>query len=195
MNCKKCGKPIENTLFICPDCLEKLNTTNNTITVNKATQNNNSNNLATMIIICLLVFVPIFCLLIGSHNNHSNDTSSRKKNDSLLQFGTLLETNEYTEDGEKIIVIKAKITGSLTNNMTIDQNYFNIEYLIKNHNFNKYDTIVYWAVADMTDGSESKVISFTVDKPLIDKVASGKFPANQMGKYVSDLWILPSLTE
>lgn len=195
MYCKNCGKPIAYNSVVCPVCGAKQNTPDNSTKDNKAKKNNKSSCLFTIIILGLFIFVLVFFMNIGSHNDHSNDTSSSKKNDSLLQYGTLLDKNESTQNGEKIIVIKAKITSSLSNKMTIDQNYYNIEDLIKNHNYDKYDTIEYWAVADMTDGSESKVISFTVDKPLIDKIAAGNFPTNQMGKYVSDLWILPSLTE
>ena len=45
----------------------------------------------------------------------------------------------------------------------------------------------------MTDGSESKVISFTVDSDLIQKIKTSAVVAIQMGDYVSDLYILPSL--
>ena len=77
--------------------------------------------------------------------------------------------------------------------MTIDQNYHNVEDLIKNQGCDKFDEIQYWAVADMTDGSESKVISFTVDSDLIQKIKTSAVVAIQMGDYVSDLYILPSL--
>ena len=45
----------------------------------------------------------------------------------------------------------------------------------------------------MEDGSESKVISFTVDSDLIHKIKNDTVVAIQMGDYVSDLYILPSL--
>lgn len=47
----------------------------------------------------------------------------------------------------------------------------------------------------MTDGSESKVISFTVPKDLIDKIKSGSVLPIELGDYVTDLWILPSLSK
>ena len=45
----------------------------------------------------------------------------------------------------------------------------------------------------MQDGSESKVISFTVSKGLIEKVKAGTVLPTQMGDYVDELWILSSL--
>ena len=93
----------------------------------------------------------------------------------------------------KSLIFKNKITSSYSDKATIDQNYYVIEDLILKQGATDYDEIQYWAVADMQDGSEAKVISFTVPKGLIDQIAGGRFPANTMGDYVTDLWILPSL--
>lgn len=108
-----------------------------------------------------------------------------------LKYGELLDVNE--NDG--VLVVKAKIEPSYKNKATIDQNYFNVDDLIRSQGCDKFDEIQYWAVADMTDGSEQKVISFTVDKALIDQIAGGDFPANTMGDYVTDLWIHQSLEQ
>lgn len=106
-----------------------------------------------------------------------------------LNHGKMLEFNEY--DGG--VVIKVRITSSYNNKATIDQNYYNIEDLIVDQGCSKYDEIQYWAVAKMTDGTESKVISFTVPKSTITKIKNGDIAANQIGDYVDDLYILPSL--
>ena len=112
-----------------------------------------------------------------------------------LEYGELLELNENEIDGAAVVVVKAKIDSQASNKMTIDQNYYTVVDLIQEQGFDKYDEIQYWAVADMADGSESKVISFTLDKDLISTIASGSFPANTLGDYVTDLWILPSLEQ
>ena len=67
--------------------------------------------------------------------------------------------------------------------------------LILNQGCDKYDEIQYWAVADMSDGTESKVVSFTVSKAVIDAVKNQTVVANIMGNYVSDLYIHSSLKE
>lgn len=106
-----------------------------------------------------------------------------------VKYGTLLDANLTGTT----LIIKAKIEPLLTNKQTIDQNYFNVCDIIKNQGGDAFDRISYWAVADMTDGSEGKVISFDVPKDVIDVVATGRFPDNQLGDYVEELWILPSL--
>lgn len=108
-----------------------------------------------------------------------------------INHGEMLEFNEY--DGG--VVIKVKIKQSYSNKTTISQNYFNIDDLIVNQGCSKYDEIQYWAVAQMTDGTDSKVISFTVPKSTITKIKNGDIAANQMGDFVDDLYILPSLLE
>ena len=108
-----------------------------------------------------------------------------------LEYGELLDVNE--NDG--VLVVKAKISPQTSDKLTIDQNYYNVDDLIQSQGCDKFDEIQYWAVADMTDGSERKVISFTVGKALIGQIAGGNFPTNTMGDYVTDLWIHQSLEQ
>lgn len=106
-----------------------------------------------------------------------------------IKHGELLSV--YNPDG-KSIVIKTKIAPSYSNSATINQNYYNIEDLILNQGLGDYDMIDYWAIADMSDGSESKVVSFELNKNAIQKIANGH-PANLIGEIADNLWIHPSL--
>lgn len=115
--------------------------------------------------------------------------NGNKDNTYSIKHGELLSTNI----NEDILVIKAKIEPNLNNKLTISQNGFNVEDIIKNQNGDQFNEIQYWAVADMEDGSESKVINFTLNKSLIDSIKSGNTPANQIINKAQDVWILPSL--
>lgn len=106
-----------------------------------------------------------------------------------LEFGELLDLT--TNDG--VTVIKAKIEPSANNTATIDQNYYNVVHYIQDNDMNGINEIQYWAVADMTNGKEQKAISFTVPKDLIDQIKDGRVVANQLGDYVTDLWMIDSL--
>lgn len=157
----------------------------------------------------IIAFIIVINQIINSENVFVEDqkekTTLSKENKETkeniqLKFGKLEDfketCTEYNEDSsckKYVAIIKAKITSSYSNKSTIDQNYYNIENFITNSNVNKYDEIQYWAVADMNDGSEQKVISFTVNKELIDKINNNKIIANKMGNYVEDLWVIPSL--
>ena len=123
--------------------------------------------------------------------NYDKVVGAQDKSSYKMKFGEFLEANGTGST----IVIKAKIESNLTNKMTIEQNYYNVGDLIKNQGMDAYEEIQYWAVADMQDGSEAKVISFTVPKDVIQGVAAERIFENQLGDYVEDLWILPSLRE
>ncbi len=116
-------------------------------------------------------------------------------NDEVQKTFTLLHGDILDKkDISDTLTIKAKISSSYNNKATVDQNYYNIEDIIKNQGGDKYTEIQYLAVADMTDGSEQKVVSFTVSESVIKKIADNKIVANQMGSYVDDLFIHASLS-
>lgn len=108
-----------------------------------------------------------------------------------IQHGELLSV--IYNDG--VVVVKAKIQPNLTNNLTVEQNYFNVGDLIKNHGFNTCEELQYWAVADMTSGEEVKVISFDLDKDTINNLYNEKIFENQLEDYVDNLFIHISLKE
>lgn len=123
-----------------------------------------------------------------------------------LRFGELLnitetptylfdEKDQFVGTGNDIVVVKAKISPSYNNKATIKQNYLNIEDLIQNQGFDKYNELQYWAVADMTDGSEGKVFSCTVSDSLIKSIKENAISVERYNVMVDDLWILPSLLE
>lgn len=123
----------------------------------------------------------------------AESTSPESEAEHSIKFGELLSWTENNIDGKNVLVVKAKISGSYSNKATIKQNYMNVGDIILNQGGDAFDEIQYWAVADMTDGSESKVISFTLNKSTIEGVKSQRIVDIQLGDYVKELWILPSL--
>lgn len=112
--------------------------------------------------------------------------------DLKLKTSDLLEVNSFGGN----IIIKAKVSQNLLNNKMIrDSCYFEVYEAIQDYNLQNYNTLSYWAVADMTDGSEMKVISFDVTQDVMQKVADGTILENKMVDYVSDLWIAPVLQD
>lgn len=145
------------------------------------------------IIIAVLLCIFVFGCSNDSveYNNTSQQTSQQKSEENTykLKFGKLLD---ITED-EEMLIIKAKIEPSYSNKSTINQNGFNVEDLILNQGADKFKEIQYWAVADMNSGSESKVISFTLDEDLINQIKNKNIVGNQIVDKSLDTWILPSL--
>lgn len=108
-----------------------------------------------------------------------------------LNYNELLDVT--TNGGT--IVIKAKVSPSWNNNLTVKGCGFDVYEAIQDYGLDQYDEIQYWGVADMTDGTEQKVISFTVPKDLIEKIANGSVLENQVVQNASDVWVHQSLAD
>lgn len=126
---------------------------------------------------------------------HSIDINDVKPEITSVPHGELLSVIENEINGRSVLVVKTKIKSGISNRATITQNFFNVENIVVNQYGYTYDEIQYWAVADMADGSESKVVSFTIDKTVIDLLYNRKIPANMLDDYASDVYILPSLLQ
>lgn len=130
----------------------------------------------------------------GSDESESSDPESGETEKSYtLEHGELVSAVVNDFGDGPILVVKAKISSSYNNAATVDQNYYNVEDLVKNQGCADFHEIQYWAVADMSDGSEQKVVSFTVSAELIRQISDGSVPANKLGDYVADLFIHSSL--
>lgn len=158
--------------------------------------------------LCLAI-VMVLGLIACSHSGQAEETTTPTPTETTappettippttepeelsLKHGELLDVTINSIDN--IAVIKAKIQPSYSNRATIVQNYLNVCDLIQNHGFDQYGEVQYWAVADMTDGSEKKVISFTVSSDLIQMIAEDNgFVENNLGDYDIDLWLHNSL--
>lgn len=123
----------------------------------------------------------------------ASDPEKIEINGFSLSTGTILDANPEGGVNGDTLVIKAKINSLLSNQQTINQNYYNVADIIQNQGGTQFNCIDYWAVADATDGSEIKVVAFTVDADTIQAIADGMILPNQMGDYVDDLYIHPSL--
>ena len=108
--------------------------------------------------------------------------------DLQLRFGEVESINQ----NDKTVVIQAVITPNLTNKMTIGENYYNVEQLIKQNGFNTCDKLCYWAM--LKDGDTAiKIIQFDLSKNVIDMIYSEKILGSQIPDYATDLWIAPAL--
>lgn len=145
--------------------------------------------------VCLALLAIVSLVLLGGCSGKPTEQSqpgaSEESAEPALKYGELLELNDNRE-AAGVVVVKAKIAASTTNELTVAQNYYNAVDLIQNQGFGDCE-LQYWAVADMSDGSEDKVISFTVPSDVVAQVSAGEVAATQLPDLVADLYILPSL--
>ena len=125
----------------------------------------------------------------------AEETKATISNSSEYEFpyGEILDTIETELEDKTIIVVKARIQSQMTNKLTISQNYKNACDWLKKNKDKNCDEFQYWAVAEMQDGSEGKVISFTLNSETISALRYGNIVDIQIPDYAEDLWILPSL--
>lgn len=107
-----------------------------------------------------------------------------------LHFGEVGEINQLGNS----VTIQAIIEPNLTNKMTIEQNYTNVEYLVKENGFNTCDSIRYWAIVK-NNSVTIKVIQFDLSKNVIDAIYSEKIFGSQIPDYATDLWINKTLIQ
>ena len=117
------------------------------------------------------------------------------KNGFTVLTGEVIDANPNGGVDGKTLVLKVKIQSLLSNKQTIQQNFHNVADIIKNQGGTSFSCIDYWAVADMSDGQEQKLIAFTVDSDTIQAVASDQIVASELKNHVNNLFIHPSLED
>ena len=91
------------------------------------------------------------------------------------------------------ITITVKTGSNLSKSSIIKQNYFDAHRLVKSIRDYPFSTLTYLAVADMTDGTESKIIQFTVPEETIAGVLDGSILETQLCDNITALYLHPSL--
>lgn len=144
-----------------------------------------TNKITKIIIITLMI-----CITVGCGSSEQEKASHGK----LVSNKT--NCIEYDNDAKCIknaMIVQYEIEENLTNKLTVDQNYYNIEKIVKEENLDSIDEIQYLANGKLSNGYDGKIISFTVPKDLFEKIKNDTIVPNQLDQYVSDLWIVNSL--
>lgn len=143
--------------------------------------------IATPVILFLAIVISV---IVDDSTSVETANANIIENEYSIRYGELLDVI-VTED---IMVLKAKIESNLTNKMTIQQNAHNVEEFILKNDMEGIKELQYWAVADMTNGEESKVISFTLNENMINSVKNKTLFAIDLIDNAKDVWIHPSLS-
>lgn len=106
-----------------------------------------------------------------------------------LHQNDLLDVTSYGGN----ITIKAKIIVKSSNDLTRKSCYFDMYDAIKDYGLDNYLNLSFWAVADMTNGTEQKVISFDIPQDVMKKVADGSIEEGQLINYATDEWLSPAI--
>lgn len=114
---------------------------------------------------------------------------SDQTNDVLkLQHGEVVSINE----SPSVTVIKVKVSQSYSNKATVNQNYYNLEGIVKNSRYGLCDELQYWAVTE-ENGEDVKIFACDLSGSLMDAIRDGSVFGEYIGKYADNLWIHPGL--
>ncbi|MBQ8997172.1 MAG: hypothetical protein IJ086_00600 [Clostridium sp.] len=140
------------------------------------------------------IFVSAFTSAFASVSGDSSETveatnTYKVKDEYCTAYEELLDVI-VTND---ILVLKAKIDSGSTNEMTVKYNTDIVKEFISKNNISGVSEIQYWAVADMTYGKDSKVISFTLNESTINAIKNKASAVKNLIPKAEDVWIHPSL--
>lgn len=182
ITCPDCKKMISPSTPQCPKCGCQITEEYKQKILEKQEKNKRINKKFVIVTVIAFLATIIICDVLGP-----------KPEKSDIKYGKLLSVTD-ARDANGTVSVRVKINSNLTNKMTIDQNYQNAVDLIANRGYNNCE-LRYFAVMDRTDGSEGKIMSFTVPASVVDKISDGKIVAIQLPNYVTDLWIHSQFTE
>lgn len=104
-----------------------------------------------------------------------------------------------TKDGKKdIVVVKFNTDYNVTNKMTIQGFYQDIEAVAKSVNPKKTKEIQYWCTGDLKNGDNVKVFSCTINNDTIKDIQNENILTTElkdMTEASEDLYIYPALKE
>lgn len=182
IRCPDCKKMISPSTPQCPKCGCQITKEYKEKIAEKQEKNKRINK--KFVIVTVIAFLAI--AIIGN-------VLEPKPEENDIKYGKLLSVTD-ARDANGTVSVRVKVRSNLTNKMTIDQNYNNAIDLITNKGYNNCE-LRYFAIMDRADGSEGKIMSFTVPASVVDKIENGKIVEIQLPDYVTDLWIHPQFTE
>ena len=133
----------------------------------------------------LLSIILCFMLCLGMFGCSNSDVEASKYTPLL---GELVEAIEKGDT----LYIKVKIKENEDNELTVEQNEFNIKNLVTSQGADKFNSIEYTAVMDK-DGKESDVLSFTVNKETIQNLKDKKINIGTVIARSEDVFIASNL--
>ena len=138
------------------------------------------------------VLTLIFAILIVAGCGSSEQTE-KSYGKQISSNSNCLEYDDNAKCIKNAMIVQYEIEENLTNKLTIDQNYYNVEKIVKNSNLDNIDEIQYWATGKLSNGYEGKIISFTVPKDLFEKIKNDSIVPIDYNKHVQELWIVDNL--
>lgn len=114
------------------------------------------------------------------------------KDNLKLKYGVFYDVydgNKNENNKNNILILQVLLSEAQDREIVLEQNFLNIEDLIKNQNCSVYDQIEYVAKIKNKDNKKEDVISFLVDKNCINLISTAAITVEEYEQNVKELWI------
>lgn len=114
------------------------------------------------------------------------------KDNLKLKYGVFYDVydgNKNEDDKNNILILQVLLSEAQDREIILEQNFLNIEDLIKNQNCSVYDQIEYVAKIKNKDNKKEDVISFLLDKNCINLISTAAIIVEEYEQNVKELWV------
>lgn len=156
---------------------------------------------ALIIIPAVAVFLALAALIIFLVLNGKSKKTIKFNPDDYkdisfsVNFGTFKDITAKKVDGNICAEVKIKIYPLGTNQETINAIYSSAKDVITDKKCDVFDEVMFFIVAQMEAGTESKVMSFSFSRDTIDDLIKNDVPPSQYNNYVNELFIFPAMRD
>lgn len=129
----------------------------------------------------------------GSTLALSDTTREIATKDNLeLKYGEIYDVydgNANEEDKSNILILQVLLPEALEREIVLEQNFLNVEDLVKNQNCSVYDQIEYVAKVRNGENKIENVMSFVLDKNCMNQISTAAITVEEYEQNVKDLWV------
>lgn len=114
------------------------------------------------------------------------------KDNLKLKYGVFYDVydgNKNEDDKNNILILQVLLSEAQDREIVLEQNFLNVEDLIKNQNCSVYDQIEYVAKIKNKDNKKEDVISFLLDKNCINLISTAAITVEEYEQNVKELWV------
>lgn len=114
------------------------------------------------------------------------------KDNLVLKYGEIYDVydgNGNQEDKSNILILQVFLSEAQDREIVLEQNFLNVEDLVKNQSCSAYDQIEYVAKVRNGENKIENVISFVLDKNCINQISTAAITVEEYEQNVKDLWV------
>lgn len=112
------------------------------------------------------------------------------KDNLTVKYGKIYDVYDGNEkdDSNNILIIQVQLDDASSEDIVLEQNFLNLEDLVKNQDCSSYDEIQYVGKVRNTENKLENIITFTADKNCMNQISTAAITVEEYKDNVKDLW-------